>query len=82
MEISEEQKKQIEEIISKKECPKDFQCYKSGFDNLCRAKIFMDGNLVECFDKDASSCKFSHHFGLGYFCKCSLRRYIAQNFNR
>ena len=82
MEITQAQKTQIEEIISKNECPKDYECYKSGFDNVCRAKIFIDGNLVECFDKGRTSCKFSHHFGLGYFCKCPLRKYIAQNLNK
>ncbi|MDT8303985.1 MAG: hypothetical protein RQ760_21060 [Sedimentisphaerales bacterium] len=46
MEISQEQRIQIEEIISGMECPKDFQCCKSGFENLCRAKIFREAKLV------------------------------------
>ena len=82
MEITQEHRTQIEEIISGMECPKDFKCYESGFENLRRAKIFREAKLVECFEKTSLSCKLSHHFGLGYFCKCSLRRYIAQNFNR
>ena len=82
MEIIQENKTQIEEIISGMECPKDFVCYESGFENLCKVKIFQDGELVECLDESSQSCKFGFHFGLGYFCRCPLRRYIAQNFNR
>lgn len=31
-------KTEIENIIDELECPKDFECYKSGFDVLCKAK--------------------------------------------
>ncbi len=30
--------KQIKEIIGHLKCPKDFKCYKSGFDVLCKVK--------------------------------------------
>jgi len=82
MEITQEHRTKIEEIITGMECPKDFDCYKSGLKNLCRAKVFREANLVECFDECSQLCTFGFHFGLGYFCKCPLRRYIAQNFNR
>jgi hypothetical protein len=82
MEITQEHKTQIEEIISKQECPKDFKCYKSGFEDLCKARIFRDGELVECLGENSHPCKFSFHFGYGYFCQCPLRRYIAKNFNK
>ncbi len=82
MEITQEHKTQIEEIISGMECQKDFKCYKSGFENLCKTQIFRDGELVECLEESSQLCKFSFNFGLGYFCKCPLRRYIAKNFNR
>jgi hypothetical protein len=82
MEITQEHKTQIEEIISGIECPKDFECYKSGFENLCKILIFGDGELVECLGKSKQQCNFSFSFGLGYFCKCPLRIYIAKNFNR
>ena len=82
MEITQEHKTQIEEIISGIECPKDFECYKSGFENLCKTLIFGDGKVVECLGKSGQQCNFSFSFGLGYFCKCPLRIYIAKNFNR
>ena len=30
--------KQIKEIIGHLKCPKNFKCYKSGFDVLCKVK--------------------------------------------
>ncbi len=30
--------KEIKEIIGRLKCPKVFNCYKSGFDVLCKAK--------------------------------------------
>ncbi len=82
MEITQEHKTEMEEIISGMECSKDFKCYKSGFEDMCKAKIYIDGEMVECLGETAESCKLSFHFGFGYICKCPLRRYIAQNFNR
>ena len=81
MEIVQENKTQIEEIISGMECPKDFVCYESGFEDLCKTQIFRDGELIECLEESSQSCKFSFNFGLGYFCRCPLRRYIAKNFH-
>jgi hypothetical protein len=81
MEITQEHKAQIEEIISAMQCPKDFECYKSDFRNLCRTKVFRGGSLCECLDPKSWLCKYSFSFGNGYFCKCTLRKYIATNLN-
>ena len=80
MEITQGQKTQIEEIISGMECPKDFKCYKSGFRDFCKSKIFRDGELIECFDESSWFCKFSFDFGNSYYCICPLRKYIAKHF--
>ena len=77
-----EHKRQIEEIISDIECPKDFQCYKSDFEDLAKIRIFRDGELVECFEEHSYLCKFSFSFGRGYYCKCPLRCYIAKKFHK
>lgn len=82
MEITQEHKTQIEEIINGMDCPKDFKCYKSGFEDLCKTSILADGGVVECLEERSQSCKFSFDFGYGYFCKCPLRRYIAKTFRR
>jgi len=71
-EISQEHKKQIEEIIEGMECPKDFECYKPGFESLCKARIIRDGKLVECPDEQEQACHFRMPIGFGSFCKCQL----------
>ena len=81
IQITQEHKTKIEEIIKNMECPKDFQCYKSEFKDLCQIQIFRDGELIECLDKGFNTCRHSFVFGRGYFCKCLLRKYIAENFN-
>ncbi len=63
MEITQEHKTQIEEIISGIECPKDFECYKSGFENLCKTLILQAGEVVECLEESSRLCKFSFSFG-------------------
>jgi len=32
-------KEKIEQIMADMNCPKDFECYKSGFDTLCKQRI-------------------------------------------
>ena len=81
MEITQEHKTQIEEIISDIECQKEFKCFKSGFAELCKAQIFGSGEMVECLDEYPHRCNFSFGFGRSYLCKCSLRKYITKNFN-
>jgi hypothetical protein len=81
MEISQEQKKQIEEVIGDMECPKDFACYKSGFANVCKAKDAGIESLLECSEENPETCKFSLLFGSAYFCNCPFRHYIAKGFH-
>ena len=82
MEITQEHKARIEEIISGIDCPWDFKCYKSGFEDLAKIQIFREGELVKCLEDRSQLCKFSFHFGLEYFCKCPIRKYIANNLNK
>jgi len=80
MEITQEHDSKIQEIMSGMQCPRDFECYKSGIENLCRAGIVGNAKLVECLEEKAKTCEHSFSFGLGYICKCTLRKYIAKNF--
>ena len=80
MEVTQEHKTQIKEIISGIECPKDCECYKSEFESLCKIRIL--GEVVECLDDNSQLCRFSFNFGFGYFCNCPLRKYIAKNFSK
>jgi hypothetical protein len=81
-----EQKKQqewqIKQIIAAMKCAKDFQCYKSGLTNLCKAKLVADTGLVECLPENQQACEFRASFMDRTFCKCQLRCYIAKNLHK
>jgi hypothetical protein len=82
MNLDPKRKEEIEKIILGFQCPKDFKCYKTGFENLCKAK---DGGLEDylvCLEKNSKSCPFVLTFGFGYFCTCPLRCYIAKKLNK
>lgn len=80
-EIEKDIRNNIESIIKGVECPKDFICYYSGFNNLCNAKDIGIESFVECLEKK-KECKFSFRFALIYLCKCPLRVYIAKKLKR
>ncbi len=73
---------EMEQIARRIRCSKDFQCYKSGFEKLCRARIVGDGKMVECSPENEGPCEFRFSFAKKSFCKCPLRYYIAKNFKR
>ena len=48
MEITQEHDSKIQEIMRGMQCNGDFECYKSGFENLSKAGIVGDAIMVEC----------------------------------
>jgi hypothetical protein len=76
--MKKEYKKDVEEIIGKIRCPKDFKCYKSGFNILCRARDIGIESFVECLEKKPDKCNFSLPFGLMHLCECPIRVYLAK----
>lgn len=82
MELTQEDTKQIEEIISSMECRKDFKCYKSGFDNICKATHRGLDNYADCCDAGKATCEFRVPFGCGVFCRCPLRVYVAKHLKK
>ena len=81
-ELRQEHKEKIEEIISSMKCPKDFECYKSGFTVLGKVKDIGMETFLECLEKDISVCEFSLPFGERYFCRCPLRIYLSKILNK
>ena len=82
MELTEEQRKEVEAITGGLKCSKDFKCCKSGFEKLCKVR---DGGLegyLDCLEENSQDCPFSLAFGYGYLCKCPLRIYIARNLKK
>ncbi len=77
-----EQKRRIEEIMAGMQCPKGFECYKSGFEKLCKAK---DTGLLGhalCLEETRTICKFKVPYGDEVFCSCALRVYVAKELNK
>lgn len=79
MEVTQKHKQEIERIISNLKCSKNFICHKSGLQQLCRARSIGIEGYIDCLEEEAEKCEFSLPFGEGYFCKCPVRIYIAQN---
>jgi hypothetical protein len=79
--MDEAYKKEIEEIIGEMQCPKDFKCYKSGFEILCKATTIAGGSFLVCLEKDPQKCKFVS-LEYGYLCECPLRIYIAKKLKK
>jgi hypothetical protein len=73
---------QIEKIIASMTCSKGFECFKSGFENLCRVRIVGNGKVIECPPENRQSCEYRFGFMDKTFCKCRLRYYIARNLNK
>jgi hypothetical protein len=82
MEIIQEHKDQIEQIMSEIYCPRDFPCYKSGFEKIGKIRDIKAEGLLECLEKDSEKCQFSLTFGGGTCCLCPLRIYIASELGR
>ena len=82
MELTEKQRTEIEKIISRTKCPKDFECYKSEFEKLCKARNYGLKDHIECLEENSEECNFSLAFGKGYLCKCALRIYAAKNLRK
>jgi hypothetical protein len=74
--------KEIEEILDGLKCPRDFMCYKSGFEKLCKVEDIGLESFLICLNGLAEKCKFSVHFSDQYFCQCPLRKYICQKIKR
>lgn len=76
--MDEEQKKRIEEIMAGMECKKDFECYKTGLEKLCKARDNRLPGYVECLEEKPVACEFALHFGDGVLCRCPVRVYLAK----
>ena len=87
MELNRAHKRRIDKIIARMECEKGFECYKSGFEELCEAKLVREGKIlggwgVECVEPKQEPCKFETTFGERVFCSCPLRVYCAKNLSK
>jgi len=82
MVITQENKEQIEEIMQSMRCPRQFECYRSDFQDIGEVGIVGDAVMLECIEQRGRTCEFGSPRGLGIICMCPLRNYIAKNFWR
>jgi hypothetical protein len=73
---------EIEEIIDGLECSKDFLCYRSGFNSLCKTEDNGIESVLVCSEEEPQKCNFSHSSEYRFFCKCPLRIYIAKELKK
>ena len=74
---------EIEKIMADSKCPVDFACYRSRFEDVCKAEDSGLDDFAHCREpaQDAHRCCFSLSFGNGYLCKCRVRIYAAKHLN-
>ena len=79
--MEQEHKEQMEKIMADMDCPKDFECYKSEFEKLCKAKDNGMYEYANCLESDSSTCSFKFSFGNDTLCHCPVRVYVVNNLN-
>ena len=75
--------KELQDIMSDMECPKDFICYRSEFETVCKARDIDLYTYVECLEVRFKECPFS--FSLSsrrVYCKCPLRVHICKELGK
>ncbi len=82
MELTQEQRTEIEEIANRINCPKNLECYKSEPEKLCQVRDFGLDEYLDCLEETAKDCEFSLSFGNGYLCTCPVRIYIAKKLKK
>jgi len=82
MELTPQQRAEIEEITQGLTCSKDFKCCKSGFDVVCKAVDIGFESLLECSQDNKEWCRFQVHISNLRFCTCPLRVYIVKNLRK
>ena len=70
---------QINKVIKKTNCRKDFKCLDDRFNNLCKMDYFCikgsngDADIFECRDDIRLDCDFRVPLADRYLCKCPVR---------
>ena len=72
-------KNELESIMDKIVCHKDFKCITSDLLSLCEAKDIGADLMLECLEENPDECAFSFAFyGYSYLCECPMRVYISK----
>ena len=79
MKIPAENEAEIRRILEGTECPRQAECCDPNFRRLGRIHRLSDANLIECLDERGRSCPFGLSFGYSVFCRCPVRKYLAEH---
>ena len=87
MQILPQHRRQMESIIEEMKadrvpCSRDYECYTSSLEKLCKVKHIGCFDEMECESKNAACCGHSFAALSNKYCSCPLRRYIAEHFHR
>ena len=82
MQLTQESIQEVETIMGEMDCPFDFQCYKSGFEDLCGSLLVDGGKYIKCVNKKTVECKLSSLPGSEFLCACPLRLYVASKYKK
>ena len=72
----------IVEFMGELQCPKDYQCYKSKYEKLCKTEYFGETEVLLCLEEEPQSCTFSLSYKDTYYCQCPLRYFIAEEIGK
>jgi hypothetical protein len=79
--MEEDNLKEIEEVINRTNCQKNYICLNHEFDYIYNVELFgFESGALECFRKEPSDCGHSLRNGDKYQCMCPFRNYIAQQY--
>ena len=73
-------RKEIEELIGRLNCPKAVKCYQFAHERFAEAKQIGGAVwLFECLDKNPVKCTFAQFSAQAgsYICTCAVRTYVA-----
>ena len=70
-----EDRKKLQEIISKMSCRTDFICVEMEHEILCKVKD--EGVFLGCFTEKRSHCDYAVPLDRDYFCSCPIRVFLC-----
>ena len=59
VDVDEDIRQKIEEILGQMKCPKRFKCAENGLDQLCQARDVGLDKYLECLEDNPTQCKFA-----------------------
>ena len=72
----------VVEFMGELQCSKEYQCYKSKYEKLCKTEYFGETKVLLCLEEEPQLCTFSLFFKDTYYCQCPLRQFIAEEIGK